>query len=406
MYGNKILRGDVVMDHKIEDGMLIVQIQGKIDSNSAPGFEKELFDVVSKNPDLETVLDAGKLEYISSAGLRVLMKLRKQHDKLVMINVSRDVYEIMEVTGFTELFTIRKALRELSVEGAELIGKGGNGAVYRLDKETIVKVYFGISNPVQKIERDRLISRQVFIHGINTAIPYDMVRVGDNYGVVFEMIDALTLGQFLSRYPEKTEEYVHRMTELLKQMHSTEFDKDELPDARNLLYHRLNLCAESPYFTQEEIRIMRNVIDRIPERNTFVHGDFHPGNIMVKDDELILIDVGDSGLGHPVNDLMGMYLLYIVAARSGSSERYCGLNAEMLSGMWPQFLSEYFDTRDEEQIGKITQAIGGLAQLKLLQGIVVNSGIPDEMRKNAIDGVKKTFFGYTDQILEGALGVF
>ncbi|MCR4762688.1 MAG: hypothetical protein K5696_04090 [Lachnospiraceae bacterium] len=39
--------------------------------------------------------------------------------------------------------------------------------------------------------------------------------------------------------------------------------------------------------------------------------------------------------------------------------------------MWPQFLSEYFGARDEEQIGKITQAIGGLAQLKLMQGIVL-----------------------------------
>ena len=127
---------------------------------------------------------------------------------------------------------------------------------------------------------------------------------------------------------------------------------------------------------------------------------------MVKDDELILIDVGDSGLGHPVNDLMGMYLLYIVAAKSGSSEQYCGLNAESLSRMWPQFLGEYFGARDEEQIRKITQAIGGLAQLKLMQGIVVNPSISDEMRKTAIDGVKKSFFGYTDQILEGALGLF
>ena len=74
--------------------------------------------------------------------------------------------------------------------------------------------------------------------------------------------------------------------------------------------------------------------------------------------------------------------------------------------MWLQFLGEYFGVRDEEQIGKITQAIGGLAQLKLMQGIVVNPGIPDEMRKTALDGVKKTFFGYTDQILEGALGLF
>ena len=44
-----------------------------------------------------------------------------------------------------------KPMREISVEGCELLGKGGNGAVYRLDEETIVKVYFGERNSPEKI---------------------------------------------------------------------------------------------------------------------------------------------------------------------------------------------------------------------------------------------------------------
>jgi hypothetical protein len=48
-----------------------------------------------------------------------------------------------------------KPMREISVEGCELLGKGGNGAVYRLDEETIVKVYFGERNSPEKIRQNR-----------------------------------------------------------------------------------------------------------------------------------------------------------------------------------------------------------------------------------------------------------
>ena len=141
---------------------------------------------------------------------------------------------------------------------------------------------------------------------------------------------------------------------------------------------------------------MRSFTDSIPSRNTFVHGDFHPGNIMVKDDELILIDVGDSGVGHPINDFMGMYLMYIVAANAGSSEMYCGLDGESLGRMWPQILREYFET---DALEPYAQAIAGVATLKLLLGIAVNPNIPEERRLPAITSVKSSFFDNVDKLV-------
>lgn len=88
-------------------------------------------------------LDAKNLEYISSAGLRVLLKLRKEQPDLEISHVSNDVYAIFEVTGFTDLLTIKRQLREISVEGCKILGKGGSGTVYRLSEDTIVKVFKG-----------------------------------------------------------------------------------------------------------------------------------------------------------------------------------------------------------------------------------------------------------------------
>ena len=126
------------MVEKRQDGRLVVK--GRVDANNAQIFEKELLGLC--DPDKEVHIDVDGLEYISSAGLRVFMKLKKQTGKEVVVeNVSSDIYDILQVTGFTEILTVEKKLRELSVEGCELVGEGANGKVYRLDDETIVKVF-------------------------------------------------------------------------------------------------------------------------------------------------------------------------------------------------------------------------------------------------------------------------
>ena len=67
-------------------------------------------------------IDASGLDYISSAGLRVLLKLRKRLATLSVIDVSPDVFEIFEVTGFSQLMDVQKRLRAVSIEGCEVMG--------------------------------------------------------------------------------------------------------------------------------------------------------------------------------------------------------------------------------------------------------------------------------------------
>ena len=49
--------------------------------------------------------------------------------QLKIINVSTDVYEILDMTGFTDMLTVEKAFRQISIEGCELIARGGNGCI-------------------------------------------------------------------------------------------------------------------------------------------------------------------------------------------------------------------------------------------------------------------------------------
>lgn len=78
-------------------------------------------------PHSSLTLDCETLDYISSAGLRVVLRLRKQEPELRLTNVSPEVYEILSMTGFTEMMPVERAYRRLSIDGCEEIGRGANG---------------------------------------------------------------------------------------------------------------------------------------------------------------------------------------------------------------------------------------------------------------------------------------
>ena len=187
-----------------KDGKVTIALEGRIDTNNAAQTEKEMFEAVEgKTGDI--TIDAEKLEYISSAGLRVLMKLRKSVNKpLPVTNVSRDVYDIFETTGFTELLDIRKALRELNIDGCPQIASGGQGKIYRVDDETIVKVFCnGGTIPLDYVKEEQNNAKAAFVAGVPTAISFDTVKCGEYYGIVYEMIDSKTLSQAVVDEPEK-----------------------------------------------------------------------------------------------------------------------------------------------------------------------------------------------------------
>ena len=154
----------------------VVSLEGRIDSTNSDQFEKDLFAIAAASQK-DISFDAEKLEYISSAGLRVLLKLQKTKSRPISVfNVSRDVYDIFETTGFTQLFDIKKQYREISVDGCEIIGKGYYGTVYRLDEDTVVKKYES-PEAISIIENEKRLARLAFVAGIPTAISFDIVKI-------------------------------------------------------------------------------------------------------------------------------------------------------------------------------------------------------------------------------------
>lgn len=89
------------------ENKLNITIAGRLDTTTAPKLENELKD--SLDGVTELVLDFEKLEYVSSAGLRVLLSAQKvmnKQGKMVIHNVCPDIMEVFDITGFSDILTI------------------------------------------------------------------------------------------------------------------------------------------------------------------------------------------------------------------------------------------------------------------------------------------------------------
>lgn len=371
-------------------------IEGKIDSSNAQAFEAQLLTA----PAGAVTIDAEHLEYISSAGLRVLMKLRKSHPEgVTVLNVSPAVYDIFEMTGFTDILDVKKQLRQISIDGCELIGRGGNGSVYRISEDEIIKVYT-LNISMESIERERMLARNAFIAGVPTAIPYDVVKVGEHYGIVFEMVKADVVGKRLLSAPERFDEYAVKYADLFKQIHRVKLSGKGLP-ATNDIY--LNYADQLyGWYKAEEIDRLKWFIGQIPERETMVHGDFHTNNIMVQETELLIIDMAEISYGHPIYDLASSYYAHVLNPRQDpdSVMKYLNVTPEIAMRLWDVMMHRYFETDDPQKIAQYNAVIEGFCLLKAAITPAVWANMSDARKKHSVDSAKQYLFPRMEELLE------
>lgn len=94
---------------KAEGDSLFIFVKGRMDTVTAPQLEKEAMQSVADCKML--VLDFKELEYVSSAGLRVILMLQKVMSKqgsMKVVNVNEEVYDVLEITGFADILTIER----------------------------------------------------------------------------------------------------------------------------------------------------------------------------------------------------------------------------------------------------------------------------------------------------------
>ena len=331
---------------RIDKDILYIAVEGRIDASNASETEEKIFSIKNANEGKHTVIDADKLEYISSAGLRVILRLRKEEPKLAIINVAADVYEVFDMTGFTDMVTVEKAYQRMSVEGCEFIAKGANGAVYRYDDETILKTYFA-KDALPEIKQERENARKAFVLGINTAIPYGIVRVDDGYGTVTELLNATSVTKLIRNSPDDLTEAAGYYVDMLKSIHAIEVEDGEVPDMKETALDWADFVAN--HIPEEQGKKLRALVEAVPKQNTLMHGDYHTNNIMVQNGEPLLIDMDTLCMGHPVFELGSMFNAFVGYSELDHQNmlNFFGYTFETAGKFWKLALKMYLNTEDE-----------------------------------------------------------
>lgn len=365
------------MGYTIDGDVITIRVAGRIDSTNAPALELEIQGALASKRYAEAVLDCDELEYISSAGLRVVLRLAKSVGRLHIVNASSAVYEVFEMTGFTEMFDVSKAYRRISVEGCEVIGQGANGKVYRIDPETIVKVYLN-PDSLPEIRRERELARTAFVRGVPTAIPYDVVRVGEGYGSVFELLNAKSYAKLLIA-GEKTVDEISRMSvDLLKIIHGTLVDANSMPSMRDVALGWAQYLVD--YLPAEQGQKLVSLVEAVPEDLHMMHGDYHIKNVMVQNGESLLIDMDTLCHGHPVFELASMYNAYVGFGLTDHSiiENFMGIPFETSEALWNTMLRLYLDDADEATVRSVEEKTIVVGLMRMMRRAIRRGGMEDE----------------------------
>ena len=380
---------------KLADSVLTLCLHGRVDSNNAPAVEQEIQELTASQPHDSVILDLDDLEYTSSAGLRVILRLRKDAPELRIINASSEVYEVFDMTGFTEMIPVEKAYRRISVEGCEVIGAGANGKVYRIDTDTIVKEYFN-ADALPDIQRERELARRAFVLGVPTAIPYDVVRVGEGYGSVFELLNAKSLAQLIDAEPENLDKYVEMNVELLKTIHGTLVKPEDMPDMREVAIGWAKFMQN--YLPADKGEKLVKLVEAVPVDHHMMHGDYHIKNVMVQNGEALLIDMDTLCQGHPVFELGSMFNAYLGFSEldHSISRSFLGVSHETAEAIWNKSLPLYLGTDDPARITEVENKARIIGYTRLARRLIRRHGLEDEQGKREIE----TYVNHICELLE------
>jgi uncharacterized protein (TIGR02172 family) len=316
-----------------------------------------------------------------------VLRIGKSVPEMCIVNVPSAVYEVFDMTGFVELFSITKAYRRVSVEGCEVLGQGANGKVYRVDADTAVKVYYS-KDALPEIERERMFARTAFVRGLPTAIPYDVVRVGDSYGSCYEMLNAETFAELLISGEKTVEEIAELSVDLLRQIHATLADTTIMPSMRDVVLDWARFLTD--YLEPELGEKLVSLVAAVPEDDHMLHGDYHIKNVMMQDGECLLIDLDTLCHGHPIFELASMYNAYVGFGETDHevTHAFLGIDFETAGELWERMLHLYLAGQPDEVVESVRAKAIIAGSMRIMRRSIRRGGLDTEAGRRTIEACR------------------
>lgn len=388
--------------HTLTDDTLTLHLNGQVNSYHTKKLTQEAIRLIEENPDKKLLASCENVTSMTASGMRFLLNLAQIQPSLEVINVPWHIYDMMHIAGLTQMLKIQRGYRQISVDGCKIINRGGHGTIYQLDQDTIVKLY-DRGDTLAAIERERRYAQQAFLHGIPTAIPFDVVKCGNYYGLTMELIHADNLSTAICRNPEKLEAYAAQYADTLKKLHSTTLGKNVLDSVKPLYHERIDIFSK--LLTEEEANKLHWLVDWIPDRETICHGDYHGKNLMLTNEELMIIDMETFTTGHPIFDLSVIYTSNILSGREHPeiTMETVGISYEHAVKLWELFLKNYFTGASDSQLEAYTKVIAFFAEFHAYVSRGSALDFPESMIPALLSAVRSRLLPMIDEMTQNPL---
>ena len=236
---------------------------------------------------------------------------------------------------------MEKRFRTVEIGDLRPFARGGTGDCYRLDGDTILKLYYE-GFPEARILREKEGARAALVAGVPTAISFDMVKVGNREGVIYEGLSGKTMSELVSQHPTRAGELGGMLAGIALSLHDAPVKVTGLPRPTEPIRAELSKISYVPEKTMASIVAF---MDKLDLEIHYVHGDFHPNNVIMTDDGPMLVDMGSFSVGSPMFDLATTYfsLFESPEATAGGRSAFNGLTRGEARSFWEGFECAYFD---------------------------------------------------------------
>ena len=223
------------------------------------------------------------------------------------------------------------------------VGEGGNGTTYVSEQEPgiILKVSHLQDGTLEAVSKEFYTSQAVYELGIPTPRLFEIVRVGDEYGIKSELIGKKqSVGRFCGEHPDQIERIATRMAELGKQIHQTSVPSTQewIPSMKALM---LEALATTRMLSGKKLKEVTAYVESLDDTATLLHGDFSLGNLIFQGDTPYWIDLGRAVHGIPMFDLGHLYLFCNIFSKTERVQQIAHMTQKQLVEFWNAFAKAY-----------------------------------------------------------------
>lgn len=251
-----------------------------------------------------------------------------------------------------------KEIREIDLAQWQQVGEGGNGKTYVARPQAapqcgdpdganagaILKISNSRLSTLEAVRKEFDVSRAVHALGLATPEMREIVRVGDAYGTISELIKPKrSLGRICCDNPERTEEMATLLCTRGKELFATPCDTGFFPSRKAQL---LQALGRVQFVGRKTLSTLEAFAQRIPDTTTCLHGDFQMGNLILSGERHYWIDLDRFGYGDPMFDVGHLYMLCNVYSSMKYVQGLFHVTRDQFHRFWDAFARAYTGSAD------------------------------------------------------------